>query len=174
MFSSCLWLHGIIKKFVNMWIPKNDIFQWGLEYRTFEFRIHMNSEHFKIWILNGSVFESILWFESTIWKPNFQNGRSKLGSFIYKEKKIMYAIPSIFAILSVGFIKRPSLERPFLMLRMFCFQMVGTRTERLWTIRIPNLFGIRAPTVITKSDGKFKKKFQSFWFFLVQSQESSR
>ena len=28
--------------------------------------------------------------------------------------------------------------------------MVGTRTEQLWTIPIPNLFGIRAPTVLYK------------------------
>ena len=26
--------------------------------------------------------------------------------------------------------------------------MVGTRTEQLWTILIPNMFGIRAPTII--------------------------
>ena len=30
---------------------------------------------------------------------------------------------------------------------MFCIRMVGTRTEQLWTIRNPNMFGIRAPTV---------------------------
>ena len=30
---------------------------------------------------------------------------------------------------------------------MFGIQMVGTRTEQLWTIRNPNVFGIRAPTV---------------------------
>ena len=42
------------------------------------------------------------------------------------------------------YIKRPSLERPF---RKFRFRMVGTRTERLWSIWIPNAIGIRAPTV---------------------------
>ena len=33
-------------------------------------------------------------------------------------------------------------------LAKFGFQMVGTRTEQLWTIWIPTLFGIRAPTVL--------------------------
>ena len=41
------------------------------------------------------------------------------------------------------YIKRPRLKRQFW---MFWFRMVGTRNERLWTIRIPNVFGIRAPT----------------------------
>ena len=33
---------------------------------------------------------------------------------------------------------------------MFGIQMVGTRTEQLWTIQNPNVFGIRAPTVQVK------------------------
>ena len=35
---------------------------------------------------------------------------------------------------------------------MFCIRMVGTRTEQLWTIRNPNVFGIRAPTVLMYLD----------------------
>ena len=73
-------------------LPKS--LQSGLEYRTFEFRIHSNSERFKILISNGSVF-----------KPPFknrtiQNGRYSLGNFIYK----------IFLLCVV---KQPRLKRPF-------------------------------------------------------------
>ena len=52
--------------------------QWGLEYWTLENQIHLRTERFKVWFSNGWVFE---W---TIRKLNFQNGRSKLGHFIYK------------------------------------------------------------------------------------------
>ena len=62
--------------------------QWGLEFQTFKFRTHLKSKHFKVRFTNGSVCE---WSEPcysygyshewTIWKPNFQNGRSKLGRF---------------------------------------------------------------------------------------------
>ena len=38
---------------------------------------------------------------------------------------------------------------------MFGIQMVGTKTEQLWTIRNPNGFGIRAPTV----HGNMQKKY---------------
>ena len=31
--------------------------QWGLKYRTFKFRIHLKTEHFKVQFSNGYVFE---------------------------------------------------------------------------------------------------------------------
>ena len=46
--------------------------------------------------------------------------------------------------------KRPCLEQPFWKLG---FQMVGTRTERPWAIRILNAFGIWAPTVFPLHSG---------------------
>ena len=83
--------------------------QSGLEYRTFKFRIHSNSERFKIQISNGSVFEPP--FENR----TIQNGRYSLGHFICK----------IFLLYIVNW---PRLKRPFW---MFWFRMVGT-------IRKPN------------------------------------
>ena len=50
----------------------------------------------------------------TIRKQNFQNGRFRLGCFIYKEKKCIY-------------IKRSSLKRPFLM-------VFGFRTFKMATL----------------------------------------
>ena len=35
---------------------KNNL-QWGLEYRTFEYQIHWNTERFEVRISNGSVLE---------------------------------------------------------------------------------------------------------------------
>ena len=93
--------------------------QSGLEFRTFEYRIHSITKRFKVRFSNGkktkwrpfcSVFE---------WSGPFEyRTMVSLGRFIYINKFNLY-------------IKRPSLERPFWMFRMFGFRMVGTRTERL-------------------------------------------
>ena len=45
--------------------------QQGLEFRTFEYRIHSKTEPFKIRFSKGSVFECLKPFEQTIQKPNF-------------------------------------------------------------------------------------------------------
>ena len=78
--------------------------QLGLEYQTFEFRIHLNSERFEILISNGSVFEP------PFQNRNIQNGRYSLGRFIYK-------------IFLLYIVKRPRLKWSFWML---WFRMVGT------------------------------------------------
>ena len=61
--------------------------QWGLEYRTFEYRIHSNTERFHVLNWDGSDFEWSVHsysysYERTIRNPNKQNGRSKVGRFI--------------------------------------------------------------------------------------------
>ena len=49
------------------------------------------------------------------------------------------------------------------MILKFGIQTVGTRTERLWTIQILNLFGIRAPTVFLKRSSLPKFVYFSDW-----------
>ena len=69
--------------------------QWGLEFRTNDFRIHLKTERFKVRISNGEKknnnngghfvrFSNGPPFENR----TIQNGCFKLGRFIYKEEII--------------------------------------------------------------------------------------
>ena len=69
---------------IKLVIIEKTCIQSGLEFRTFEFRIHSKTERLKVQISNGSVFE-----------PPFKNrtiqtGRFSLDRFIYKHNFYYY------------------------------------------------------------------------------------
>ena len=61
------------------------VIQWGLKFRTFEYRTHLKSERFYVLIWNGSVLEwsglQSIAMEPTIRKPNFSKWPLQPRSF---------------------------------------------------------------------------------------------
>ena len=84
----------------------------------------------------------------TIRKPNFQNGRSKLGCFINKEEIYIYIKRPRLAIVRIS--NGPDHSKTEHKMADHSKTEHHSKTEQTPTIRIPNLFGIRAPTVYLK------------------------
>ena len=57
--------------------------QWGLEFRTLEYRIHSKTERFDVLISNVRISNGP--YHSKTEHLNIQNGRFKLGCFKYKK-----------------------------------------------------------------------------------------
>ena len=64
--SSYIWIH------TNLSYYKNEKYiQQGLEYQTFKFRIHSNSERFKVRFLNGQTFKMAALSQVVLYLRNF-------------------------------------------------------------------------------------------------------